>query len=142
MDPYQVYCARAAGADAILLIAAILDTEALRDLQALAHELGMVALVEVHNREELERALAAEPRIVGVNSRDLHTFEINLNTVEALRTEIPENIVLVAESGIHTPQDVARLNTIGVDAMLIGTSLIKDENRTQKVRDLVAAGKR
>jgi indole-3-glycerol phosphate synthase len=142
LDAYQVYEARAAGADAILLITAILDSATLARLQHLAQTLGMAALVEVHNRQELANALAASAQIIGVNSRDLRTFEINLDTVAALRPEIPASTIAVAESGIHTAHDVRRLKEIGIDAMLIGTALITAGDPAQRVRELVSAGAR
>ena len=141
IDPYQLYEARASGADAVLLIVAILDDEALDGLQALARDLGMAALVEVHNRQELDRALAIHPRIIGVNNRNLHTFEVDLKTTESLRPYVPADVVLVAESGIHTPDDVARLRDIGVDAMLVGTALVTAADMAIAVRQLVQAGR-
>jgi indole-3-glycerol phosphate synthase len=141
IDPYQLYEARAAGADAVLLIVAILDDDALSGLQALAHDLGMAALIEVHNRQELDRALATHPRIIGVNNRNLHTFEVDLKTTESLRPYVPADIVLVAESGIHTPDDVARLRDISVDAMLVGTALVTAADTATAVRQLVQAGR-
>ena len=141
IDPYQLYEARAAGADAVLLIVAILDDDALCDLQTLAHDLGMATLIEVHNRQELDRALATHPRIIGVNSRNLHTFEVDLEITESLRPYVPADVVLVAESGIHTPDDVARLRDIGVDAMLVGTALVTAANTATAVRQLVQAGR-
>jgi indole-3-glycerol phosphate synthase len=140
LEGYQVYEARAAGADAILLIAAILDTATLGRLQELAHQLGMAALVEVHNRHELAQALAVSAPIIGINSRDLHTFEINLDIVAALRPEIPATTTVVAESGIHTAGDVRRLKEIDVDAMLVGTALITADDPAAHVRELVTAG--
>jgi len=141
IDPYQLYEARASGADAILLIVAILDDDALCGLQTLAHDLGMAALVEVHNRQELDRALATHPRIIGVNNRNLHTFEVDLETTESLRPYVPADIVLVTESGIRTPDDVARLRDIGVDAMLVGTALVTAADTATAVRQLVRAGR-
>jgi len=140
IDPYQLYEARAAGADAILLIVAILDDDALCGLQALVHDLGMAALVEVHNRHELNRALTTHPRIIGVNNRNLHTFEVDLKITESLRPYVPADVILVAESGICTPDDVARLRDIGVDAMLVGTALVTAADTATAVRQLVQAG--
>lgn len=141
INPYQLYEARAAGADAVLLIVAILDDDALCGLQSLAHDLGIAALFEVHNRQELERALATHPRIIGVNNRDLHTFEVDLKTTVSLIPYVPADVVLVAESGIHTPDDVARLRDVGVDAMLVGTALVTAANTAALVRQLVQAGR-
>lgn len=137
VDPYQVYEGRAAGADALLLIVAALGDADLRSLYDLTYELSMHALVEVHNAEELERALAIEPRIVGINNRDLRTFDVTLDTTAELAPRVPTNTLLVAESGIHTASDVRRLADIGVDAMLVGTSLVKAENVGVKVQELV-----
>ena len=136
VDAYQVYEARAAGADAALLIVAALDDVTLHDLYALISQLGMAALIEVHNAAELERALALHPRLIGVNNRDLRTFHVTLDTTAALRPRVPDDIVLVAESGIHTPEDVARLAAIGVDAMLVGEALVTAEDVGKRVRDL------
>jgi indole-3-glycerol phosphate synthase len=137
LAPYQVYEARAAGADAILLIVAALGDSDLRKLHTLARELGMAALVEVHNEAELERALKVQPRIVGVNNRDLRTFAVDLDTTARLRPLIPRDVLLVAESGVHTAADVARLAAIGADAMLVGESLVRARDVGRKVRELV-----
>lgn len=136
IDRYQVYEARAAGADALLLIVAALGDADLRSLYDLTYELGMDALVEVHDEAELERALAIEPRIVGINNRDLRTFEVSLDTTATLAPRVPDDTVVVAESGVHTPADVRRLNEIGVDAMLVGTSLVRAKDVGAKVREL------
>jgi indole-3-glycerol phosphate synthase len=135
-DPYQVYEARAAGADAVLLIVAILEDDQLADLLALTRELGMTALVEVHDREELDRALAFEPEVIGVNNRDLRDFSVDLATTEHLRPHIPDATILVAESGIHTAADVQRLACIGVDAVLVGEALVTAADTAAKVREL------
>lgn len=138
-DPYQVYEARAAGADALLLIAAVLSDDDLSRLLALTHKLGMTALIEVHNRAELERVLPLEPRLIGVNNRDLHDFSVDLNTCIDLRRHVPAGICFVAESGIHTAADVKRLAREGVDAILVGEALVKSKNVAAKVRELVNA---
>ncbi len=140
LDPYQVYQARAYGADAILLIVAALEDRALCDLQTLAHNLGMVALVEVHDRAELDRALAVSPQLIGINNRNLRTFDVSLDTTETLRPHVPDDIIVIAESGIHTRADVARLCKIGVDAMLVGTALVTACDTAAMVRSLVEAG--
>jgi indole-3-glycerol phosphate synthase len=137
IDPYQVYEARAAGADALLLIVAALGDAELRSLYRLTEELGMAALVEVHNGNELERALALGPRIVGINNRDLRTFEVSLGTTERLRPILSQEVVVVAESGIHSASDVARLAACGVDAMLVGESLVRARDVGAKVRELI-----
>jgi indole-3-glycerol phosphate synthase len=137
LTPYQIYEARAAGADAVLLITAALDDPALHDLHILARMLGMAALVEVHNAEELERALAIDPQIVGINNRNLHTFDVRLQTTEALRPQIPEGTVVVAESGVETAADARRLHRAGVDAILVGTALVGAPNPGKKIEDLL-----
>ncbi len=141
-DPYQIWEARVAGADALLLIVAVLGDNALRTLLAETRKLGMEALVEVHNEQELARALTAGAKIIGINNRDLRTFTVDLRVTERLRPLIPPDIIVVSESGVHTPEDVKRLAELKVDAILVGESLVraKPETRAQKVRELVAAG--
>ena len=141
-DPYQIVEARVAGADALLLIVAVLGDNELRSLLAETRRYGMEALVEVHDEEEVERALQAGAQVIGVNNRDLRTFDVDLATTERLRPLIPSNRVLVSESGIHGPDDVRRLAAMGVDAMLVGESLVtaRPEDRQGKVRELVRAG--
>ena len=135
-DPYQVYEARAAGADAVLLIAAYLDPDSLKDLHTLVGELGMAALVEVHNQAELEIALACRPALVGINNRDLHNFKTRLETSLELRAHVPPGVCLVAESGIHTRADVARLAAAGFDAILVGEALVVAPDVAARVREL------
>jgi indole-3-glycerol phosphate synthase len=137
-DPYQVYEARSAGASAVLLIAAHLDPVVLTDLHALVLELGMVPLVEVHDRRELDSvATIKDLKLVGVNNRDLHTFRVDLNTCLSLRQQIPPGICCVAESGIHDREDVIRLSEAGVDAILVGEALVTAENIVDKMRQLI-----
>lgn len=136
-DAYQVYEARAAGADALLLIAAVLKDSEMADLLALTRKLGLTALVEVHNRAELERVLPLQPRLIGVNNRDLRDFSVDLNTCIELRQHVPPEICFVAESGIHTAADVRRLAAEGVDAILVGESLVKSKDVAAKVRELL-----
>lgn len=135
-DPYQVYEARAAGADAVLLITAHLDQPVLRDLHALAESLGMAALVEVHDPREMEAAASAGARLIGVNNRDLRDFSVRLETTLDLRPLAPQGACLVAESGIHSPADVARLRGAGVDAILVGEALVTAPDVAGKVREL------
>lgn len=142
-DPYQVYRARAAGADAILLIVAALTDAQLRELHALAAELGMAALVEVHTEDELERAMACHPRLIGINNRDLHRFTVDLATTERLARQVPADVCVVAESGIHGAADLARLRAIprpggatGVEAVLVGEALVTAADVGAKVREL------
>jgi indole-3-glycerol phosphate synthase len=136
LEPYQVYEARAAGADAVLLIAAALAQDELEGLLELVHDSGMAALVEVHDEKEMGRALSAGPRVVGVNNRDLHTFEVDLRTTERLRPMVPEDVLVVAESGIHTRADVDRMDAIGVDAVLVGEAILRCTDVEAKVREL------
>jgi len=142
LDPYQVYEARAYGADALLLIVAALDDAALADLLALTYHLGMEALVEVHNEAELARALAVGAPLVGVNNRDLHSFQLSLATTERLARQLPvgpSRPVLVSESGIFTPADVATVRAYGADAVLVGEALVTAADIGAQVRALVAA---
>ena len=141
-DPYQVWAARAAGADALLLIAAVLSDREVRDLLIETRRLQMEALVEVHDEDEVRRALAAGARIIGANNRDLRTFTIDLATTGRLRPLAPPEIIFVAESGIHTPADVRRLADLGVDAMLVGEAFVRAAaaERPARVRELARAG--
>jgi indole-3-glycerol phosphate synthase len=124
VDPWQVWEARAAGADAVLLIVAALEQRTLRELLALTRQSGMEALVEVHQRGELERALEAGAAVVGVNSRDLRTLSVSLDTALALAPAIPDEVVAVAESGIRSGADVRALRDAGFDAFLVGERLM------------------
>ena len=128
VDPYQVHEAYAAGADAILLIVAALDDEALADLHALAGRVGLDALVEVHDETELRRALAIGAEIVGVNNRDLTTLAVDTERTYELRALIPAGTAVVAESGFSRPEQLARLAAAGVDAVLIGEALMRSED--------------
>lgn len=135
-DPYQVYEARAAGAAAVLLIVAALSQDTLSELYKRIRQYGMAALIEVHNEEELERALALSPQLIGINNRDLRDFSIDLGTTIRLRTMIPKEICVVAESGIHTSEDVAEIHAAGVDAILVGEALVIAEDIAAQVRQL------
>jgi len=141
-DPYQVVEARVAGADALLLIVAVLGDNDLRSLLAETRRLGMEALVEVHDEAEVERALAAGAQVIGVNNRDLQTFSTSLDTTARLRPLIPDDKVVVSESGIHTSADVRRLAGLGVHAILVGESLVAahPRDRLKQVKKLVRAG--
>jgi indole-3-glycerol phosphate synthase len=125
VDEVQVWEARAAGADAILLIVRILEDSRLAGLLELAVELGFGALVEVHDAPELERALRAGAKVIGVNNRDLATFTTDLGVTESLACGVPGGCILVGESGIRTPADVDRLGAVGVDAILVGEALMR-----------------
>lgn len=135
-DEYQVYEARAAGASAILLIAACLEDVQLRALYDLAGELGMAALIEVHAEDELDAVLACRPALVGINNRNLHDFSVSLDTTLRLRPLIPAEVIVVAESGIHTAEDVRYLGEAGVDAVLVGEALVTAGDVAEKVRSL------
>jgi indole-3-glycerol phosphate synthase len=136
-DRYQLLEACTAGASAVLLIVAMLEPAQLRDLLAAAHELGLEALVETHTPAEVDQALEAGARVIGVNNRDLHTFNVSLETSLQLRPQIPSDVVMVAESGIHTTEDVTRLAAAGVDAMLIGEGLVTAPDVAARVREFV-----
>jgi len=138
--PYQVYEARAAGADAVLLITAVLSDAELRRLLSLTHKLGMNALIEVHTEAELKRVLPLRPRIVGVNNRNLQTFQVDFENSARLRQLIPPDVVAVAESGLKTAADARRMAEIGVDAMLVGETLVKSKDALVTARTLVQAG--
>lgn len=125
IDPYQVYEARALGADAILLIVAILDDARLSELARLARAFGLDALVEVHSPEELERALRVDSRLIGINNRNLHTFETRLDTTSKLLPMIPQDYVVVTESGILARDDVALMRANGVHAFLVGEAFMR-----------------
>ena len=125
IDPYQVYEARALGADCILLIVACLDDAQLRELEALAHRLGMAVLVEVHDAEELERALMLKTPLLGINNRNLRTFETRLETTLALLPRVPPERIVVTESGILAPADVARMRASGVHTFLVGEAFMR-----------------
>ncbi len=136
IDAYQVYAGRAAGADAILLIVAALDDAQLRDLHALIQELGMAALVEVHNEHELERALRLGAPLIGINNRDLKTFHVDLRTTERLAKLVGDAATLVAESGIFTNSHVRTMAEAGADAVLVGESLIRAPDLASLTREL------
>jgi len=138
-DAYHLFEARAYGADAVLLIAAILDRELLAELLVLARTLGLECLVEVHDERELERALTADAQVIGINNRDLRTFAVDLAVSERLRPLIPGDRVVVAESGIHTRADVQRLRALGVDAVLVGEALVTAGDPAAKIRELLRA---
>jgi len=137
LEPYQIYESRAIGADAVLLIVAILESGALRDLQGLAAELGMAALVEVHTEDELARALDVRPTLLGINNRDLNTLETTLETTRRLRPGVPPGIVVVAESGVDARAHVEELERMQVDAVLVGTALMRSADPAARVRELL-----
>ena len=137
IDPYQVFQARVAGADAILLIAAALSDLQLRELAELATRLELDTLLEIHNSVELERALKLPVDLIGINNRDLQTFETDLNVTEQLAGKIPESQLAVAESGIHNRADIERLQRAGAGAFLIGESLMRESDIEGKLFGLL-----
>lgn len=138
IDDYQVYESAAAGADAVLLIVAALDDEKLLSLRALIEdELSMDALIEVHTREEMQRALACGASVIGVNNRNLHTFEVSLETSLSLAAEAPTEAVLISESGLKSATDLARLRDAGFRGFLIGESLMRSDDPGAALRDLM-----
>lgn len=137
IDPYQIYEARAAGADAVLLIAAALAPSQIADFAGVAEGLGMAALVETHTEDEMAVALEANPKLIGINSRDLKTFVTDLAVIERLAAMAPAGATLVGESGIKTPADVARLRAAGVHAILVGETLMRAPDIAGAVRELV-----
>lgn len=138
-DEYQIYESAAAGADAVLLIVAALDDNQLVSLRTLVEdELGMDALIEVHTREEMQRAIACGANLIGVNNRNLHTFEVSLETSLSLAKEAPLGTVLISESGLNNSTDLARLRDAGYHGFLIGESLMRSENPGAALRDLLS----
>lgn len=137
IDPYQVWEARASGADCILLIAECLDDEPLSSLYRLAAELGMQALVEVYEPDNLSRVLALNPPLIGINNRNLKTFTTDLQHTIRLRRQIPDQVLVVGESGIHTRADAEKLVQAGVHAILVGESLMRSSDISRSVRELL-----
>lgn len=137
IDPYQIYEARAGGADAILLIAACLDLKQLQEFYSLARELHMDVLLEVHDEREMETALQTECTLIGVNNRNLHTFEIDLATTGRLACMMPKDRLLVAESGIHCKADIDRLKSDGAGAFLVGEALMRGDNIDTTLKNLL-----
>lgn len=136
IDPYQVYEARAMGADCILLIVAALEDAQMRGLTNLAQELGMDVLVEVHDAQELERGLQLALPMIGINNRNLRTFETSLETTLGLLAEIPDDCIVVTESGIHTPEDVELMRSHRVNAFLVGEAFMRAEEPGDKLAEL------
>jgi indole-3-glycerol phosphate synthase len=137
VDPYQIYESRAYGADSLLLIVAILEPEKLQELLGISHELNMSCLVEVHNEAEVEIALKSQAKIIGINNRDLNTFGVDLATTERLRPLIPRDRIVVSESGIKERTDIEKLRRLGIDAVLIGESLMSASDIAAKMRELL-----
>ena len=136
IDAYQIYEAKTLGASAVLLICALLDSRTIREYISICDELGLSALVEAHDEYEMESALMAGARIIGVNNRNLRDFTVNIKNSINLRKLVPENILFVAESGIKTAQDVEVLRQSGVNGVLIGESLMRSQNRKKLLTEL------
>jgi indole-3-glycerol phosphate synthase len=137
IDPYQVYESRINGADALLLIAAILTPDRLNELLNLSRELGMECLVEVHDETKIETALSAGARIIGINNRDLQTFDVDINTTARLRPLIPPGRLVVSESGIRNRGDIEKMKQWGVNAVLVGEALVSVPDIGVKMRELL-----
>jgi indole-3-glycerol phosphate synthase len=136
VDAYQIYESRAMGADAILLIAACLDDAQMKDFEQIARGLDMAVLVEVHDAAELERALKLKTPLIGVNNRNLKTFEVSLDTTLTLMREIPKDRLLVCESGIHTRDDVLRMGAAGINAFLVGEAFMRAKDPGEALANL------
>ena len=136
IDAYQIHESRALGADCVLLIAAALDDVLLKDLADTAKGLGMDVLIEVHDAEELERALKLDNKLIGINNRNLRTFEVSLQTTLSLKNQIPDDRLIVTESGIHTPADVQLMQDNGIYTFLVGEAFMRAESPGQKMREL------
>jgi indole-3-glycerol phosphate synthase len=139
LDDYQLLEARAAGADAVLLIAAALTATELEWMLEATHTLGMSAIVEVHNQEELDEVLVTDARLIGINNRDLHTFRTTLQTTLDLMVKIPPDRFIISESGINRREDVEKLRDAGVHAVLVGESLMREQDIAAKMRELLAS---
>lgn len=138
IDPYQIYEARAMGADAVLLIAACLDDAQMADMEAVARSLDMAVLVEVHDRAELDRALKLKTRLVGINNRNLKTFEVSLQTTLDMLPDVPADRLLITESGIQTPEDVRRMREAKVHAFLVGEAFMRADEPGEALAKLFA----
>ena len=136
IDPYQVYEARAISADCILLIVSALEDVAMNDLLSLANELNMDVLMEVHDEQEMERAIASGAKLIGVNNRNLRTFDVSLQTTLNMLSMLPDDRILVTESGIHTPDDVKLMRDNNVNAFLVGEAFMRAENPGEKLAEL------
>jgi indole-3-glycerol phosphate synthase len=138
VDPYQVYESRAYGADSLLLIVAALSSDELTSLLTLSDELGMECLVEVHNEQELETALNSQAKIIGINNRNLSTFEVDLNVTFRLRPSVPAGLIAVSESGIKSRADIEKMRELNVNAVLIGETLVSSPDIASKIKELLA----
>jgi indole-3-glycerol phosphate synthase len=136
IDPYQVFEARAIGADCILLIVSCLEQRQMQELNNLAHRLGMDVLIEVHGGDELEQALSLDNKLLGINNRNLHTFEVSLDNTFELLPFIPKDKIVITESAIHTPDDVAAMRAQNVNGFLVGEAFMRAEDPGEKLREL------
>ena len=136
VDPYMIYEAKVLGASAVLLICSILSEEQLKEYREIADTLGLSALVEAHDEEEIRMALRSGTRIIGVNNRNLKDFSVDTENSRRLREMVPPEVLFVSESGVRTPEDVAKLREIGVDAVLIGETLMRAEDKKAKLAEL------
>lgn len=141
LDPIQLEEAKAYGADAVLIIVRILSDEMLERLIRESKDMGLAPVVEVHTEEDIKRALDAGADIIGINNRDLSTFRVDIDTTIRLSKFIPARCLLISESGIYSAEDILRLRVVGVDAVLVGTSIMKSDDINSKVRELVKAGR-
>ena len=139
VDAYQIYEAKCMGADAVLLICALLPTETIREYLKICDDLGLTALVETHDENEIQSALKAGARVIGVNNRNLKNFTVDFSNAANLREQIPTNVIFVAESGVKEPQDVGVLAEIGADAVLIGEALMRAEDKTERLAEFKVA---
>jgi indole-3-glycerol phosphate synthase len=137
-DPYQIYESRAYGADALLLVAAILSQGQLEELMSLSHSLRLRCLVEVHDEGEVERAVLSDAEIIGINNRDLNTFSVDINTARRLRPLVPKGKIVVSESGIKSRKDMEKLRKWGVDAVLVGEALVTASDVRAKMKELLS----
>lgn len=140
IDPYQIYETRLLGGDALLLISRILDAGQLKEFIHLSSELGLSSLVEIHDETDLEKALAAGARIIGINNRDLSTFSTNLEVSLRLAPLVPEGMTVISESGIRSRNDIERLESAGIHAFLVGETLMREKDIGRKMKELLPAG--
>ena len=140
VDPYQLYEARLLGADCVLLICSLLDTKTLSQYLCICEELGLAALTEAHNEEEIASALEAGVRIIGVNNRNLKDFSVDFANARRLRDLVPPGVLFVAESGVQGPEDIRQLRALGADAALIGETLMRSADKKERLKELREAG--
>jgi indole-3-glycerol phosphate synthase len=138
IDSYMIYEAKILGASAVLLICALLDKDTLAEYISIAHNLGLSALIETHNEDEIETALSVGARIIGVNNRDLKTFNVDITLSERLKKIVPADILFISESGINSPEDIANLRHIGADAVLIGESIMRSSDKQVEIKRLAS----